>query len=134
MKITLFSARGYDRESFEPVSRDHGHEIAYREELLTAESTDLAKGSGGVCVSVNDQVDAAVIEALKSGGCGVLVTRSMGFNHIDLAAAERLLAGMVQTETLPTAVEWLVGPDWDDEAALVDVAPGDAGRPRAPVR
>jgi D-lactate dehydrogenase len=89
VKITVFSARAYDRDSFEPVNRDHGHEISYREALLTPESTDLATGSEGVCVSVNDQVDGAVIEALKSGGCGVLVTRSMGFNHIDLAAAER---------------------------------------------
>jgi D-lactate dehydrogenase len=70
------------------VNRDHGHEISYREALLTPASTALAAGSEGVCVSVNDQVDGAVIEALKSGGCGVLVTRSMGFNHIDLAAAE----------------------------------------------
>ena len=88
MKITLFSARPYERESFEPVNRDHGHEIAYCEELLTAASTQLAAGSEGVCVSVNDQVDGAVIDALRAVGCRVIVTRSMGFNHIDLAAAQ----------------------------------------------
>jgi D-lactate dehydrogenase len=88
MQITLYSARTYDRESFDPVNRDHGHEIAYCEALLTAASTALAAGSEGVCVSVNDQLDGAVIEALRVHGCRVIVTRSMGFNHIDLAAAE----------------------------------------------
>lgn len=87
MHITLFSARAYDRESFDLVNQGHGHEITYREELLTADCANLAKGSEGVCVSVNDQVDAAVVGTLKAGGCRVIVTRSMGYNQIDLAAA-----------------------------------------------
>ena len=35
MRISVFSARSYDRDSFEPANRQHGHEITYREELLT---------------------------------------------------------------------------------------------------
>jgi D-lactate dehydrogenase len=89
MRITLFSTRPYDRESFESVNQHHGHEIIYREELLTAESAPLAKGSEGVCVYVNDQVNAPAIQILKDSGCRIIVTRSMGFNQIDLATAER---------------------------------------------
>jgi D-lactate dehydrogenase len=89
MKITVFSARAYDRESFEPVNRGLGHEITYCDALLTPETAALAGGSEGVCIAVNDQADATVIEALKAGGCRMLVTRSMGFNHIDLGAADR---------------------------------------------
>ena len=72
MRITLFSARAYDRESFELVNQDHGHEITYCEELLTPDSAHLAEGSKGVCVYVNDKVDAAAIKALRAGGCSVL--------------------------------------------------------------
>lgn len=89
MQITLYSARSYDRESFDQVNRQHGHQIAYREELLSADSAGLAKGSEGICISVNDRADAAAIELLKANGCRVIVTRSMGFNQIDLTAAER---------------------------------------------
>ncbi|MCP5419930.1 MAG: 2-hydroxyacid dehydrogenase [Gammaproteobacteria bacterium] len=89
MRITLFSTRPYDRESFQAANQHHGHEIVYREELLTAESAHLAQGSEGVCVYVNDRVDAPTIEKLKEGGCQIVVTRSMGFNQIDLVAAER---------------------------------------------
>jgi D-lactate dehydrogenase len=89
MRITMFSARAYDRESFNLVNRDLGHEITYHEERLTAGSVDLAKGSEGVCISVNDQVDAPVVQALKEIGCRVIVTRSIGYNQIDLAAADR---------------------------------------------
>ena len=41
----------------------------------------------------------------------------------DFAAAERLLADLVRTKTLPSAVEFLAGPAWRDEPAL-GVAPG----------
>ncbi len=87
MRITLFSARPYDRESFDLVNQEHGHEIAYREELLTADSAARAEGSDGVCIYVNDQANSGAIEALKAGGCRIIVTRSMGTNQIDLAAA-----------------------------------------------
>lgn len=111
MRITLFSARAYDRESFELVNRDHGHDIAYREELLTADSAGLAEGSEGVCVYVNDKVDAAAIEALQSGGCRVIVTRSMGFNQIDVAAAERagILVARVPHYSPNSVSEFTVG-------------------------
>lgn len=87
--MTLYSARPYDRESFDEVNRQHGHQITYREELLSADSAGLAKGSEGVCIYVNDRADAAALEALRANGCRVIVTRSMGFNQIDLAAAGR---------------------------------------------
>jgi D-lactate dehydrogenase len=90
MRITLYSARPYDRESFDHVNRQHGHQIAYREELLSADSAGLAKGSDGICIYVNDRADAAAIESLKANGCRVIVTRSMGYNQIDLSAAARI--------------------------------------------
>ena len=90
MRITMFSARSYDRESFEECNRSYGFEITYCEDLLTADSAALAKGSDGVCLFVNDRADAAALEALKTGGCRLLATRSMGINHIDMGAAARL--------------------------------------------
>ena len=63
MRFTMFSARSYDRDSFEAANRKYGYEIIYREELLTADSANLAQGSDGICVFVNDCVDAAALDA-----------------------------------------------------------------------
>lgn len=89
MKITLFSTLGFERAAFEAVNRELGHEIHYCVERFGADTVALANGSDGVCVSVNDAVDAAAISALKKNGCGIIVTRSIGFNQIDLEAADK---------------------------------------------
>jgi D-lactate dehydrogenase len=89
MRFTIFSARRYDRDSFEAANREYRYELIYREELLTADNANLAQGSDGICVFVNDRVDSAALEALKTAGCRIVATRSMGFNHIDLEAARR---------------------------------------------
>lgn len=89
MRVTLFSSRAYDEESFNAANRDYGYDIAYRPELLDKDTAAFAKGSDGVAVFINDRADAAALEALKAGGCRLVVTRSMGYNHIDLQAAGR---------------------------------------------
>lgn len=52
--------------------------------------------------------------------------------------AERLLAGLIQTRTLPSAVELLAGPAWHDDPALAPASePNDVGRasnPSQPMR
>jgi glycolate oxidase FAD binding subunit len=46
----------------------------------------------------------------------------------DLEMAERLLAGMVRTQTLPSAIEWVSGPEWQDDPALGPLGSSAAGR------
>ena len=52
----------------------------------------------------------------------------MACDVADFDTAERLLAGLVQTETLPTAIELLVGPAWQDDSSLGPMAAGSVGR------
>ncbi|WGL15394.1 2-hydroxyacid dehydrogenase [Microbulbifer bruguierae] len=89
MKIALFSALKCERTAFDSINQELGHEILYFEELFGAATVELAEGCDGVCVSVNDGVDGAAIVALKEIGCRILVTRSIGFNQIDLDAADK---------------------------------------------
>ena len=46
----------------------------------------------------------------------------------DLEAAERLLAGLVATPTLPSAIEWVSGPAWKNDPALGPLSSSSAGR------
>jgi D-lactate dehydrogenase len=88
MRVAVFSSKPYDRLFLEAANEQYGHELVFLEPRLTAATTILAAGFTAVAVFVNDQVNAAVLQALHDGGTRLIATRSAGFNHIDLAAAQ----------------------------------------------
>ena len=89
MDVTVFSAKPYDR-TFLDVAAGTAHRVTYVEAHLTPATAVLAKGAGAVCAFVNDQMDAAVLEALHGLGVRLVALRSAGFNNVDLATAKRL--------------------------------------------
>ena len=54
---------------------------------LNEDTVDLASGFDGVCVFVNDTVNAAVIDRLCELGIQVVALRCAGFNNVDLQYA-----------------------------------------------
>ena len=90
MRMILFSSRQYDSDTFTEANAAHGYELHFQESHLDSETAVLAQGYEVVCPFVNDNVDAAVLERLHAGGTRMIALRSAGFNHVDLAAAERL--------------------------------------------
>nr|WP_326489708.1 hypothetical protein [Paraburkholderia sp. ZP32-5] len=90
MRMILFSSRQYDSETFTEANAAHGYELHFQESHLDSETAILAHGYDVVCPFVNDLVDAATLEQLHAGGTRMIALRSAGFNHVDLAAAERL--------------------------------------------
>jgi D-lactate dehydrogenase len=89
MKVVLFSTKPHDRASFLAANANHGHELVFLEPRLHAETSVLAAGFPAVCVFVNDVVSREVVEALGGQGAKLIALRSAGFNHVDLAAADR---------------------------------------------
>jgi D-lactate dehydrogenase len=89
MKIALFYAKPYERPCFDEVNKDHGHELVYFEAALNAQTAPLAKGFDAVCIFVNDSADAATVDILAEGGVKLILCRSAGYNHVDLAAVKR---------------------------------------------
>ncbi|HEY9278249.1 MAG TPA: 2-hydroxyacid dehydrogenase [Methylotenera sp.] len=90
MKIAFFSTKSYDEVFMSLANQDYGHELIYFESRLTADTAKLATGFPAVCVFVNDQLNATVLQILHENGTRLIALRSAGFNHVDLAAAERL--------------------------------------------
>ena len=89
--MVMFSARSYDRDSFERA-REAGASavvVRYVEARLTVDSAPLAAGAPAVCAFVNDDLSAPVLEVLAAGGTSIVALRSAGFNHVDLATATR---------------------------------------------
>lgn len=87
MKLAVFSAHGYDRTFFEAENAQFGHELVFFEAGLDARTAPLAVGFDGVCVFVNDRLDAPTLAALAAGGVRFIALRCAGFNNVDLKAA-----------------------------------------------
>ena len=90
MRIAMFSTKPYDRPSFEAAPGAAAHEILFLEPRLAPLTATLAAGAEAVCIFVNDDASAPVLEALVAGGTKLVLLRCAGFNNVDLHAAERL--------------------------------------------
>ncbi len=90
MRIAMFSTKPYDRRSFEAAPGAAAHEILFLEPRLAPLTAPLAMGAEAVCVFVNDDASAPVLETLAAGGTRLILLRCAGFNNVDLHAAERL--------------------------------------------
>lgn len=88
MKVAMFAAKKYEIAAFNKVNQSFGHDLTYFETRLTPKTAALAAGYKGVCIFVNDEAGRETIKILAGGGTQIIATRSAGYNHIDLAAAE----------------------------------------------
>lgn len=91
-KIAVFDVKEYDKEYFEKFKTDE-IEFEYFEVKLTKKTKNLVRGFDAVCVFVNDAVDSEVIKVLEENKIKLILTRSAGFNQIDLPTATE--AGIV---------------------------------------
>lgn len=87
MKIAFFDTKNYDRPAFDKYGAEHGVEFKYFETKLNKDTVELVKGFDGVCVFVNDTVDAEVIDRLRDNGVKVVALRCAGFNNVDMKHA-----------------------------------------------
>lgn len=90
MRTAVFSTKTYDRLFLEPLAKEAGQELIFLEPRLVPETAILAAECDAVCAFVNDQLSAPVLERLAAGGTRFIALRSAGYNHVDLAAAEKL--------------------------------------------
>ena len=92
MKIAFFDTKSYDRSTFEARGAQKSVTYKFFETKLSEDTVELARGYDGVCVFVNDTVNAAVIDRLSYLGVRLIALRCAGFNNVDLRrAAEKNL-------------------------------------------
>ncbi|WP_143872553.1 2-hydroxyacid dehydrogenase [Catenovulum sediminis] len=104
-KLCLFSTKPYDKTFFEQANNAYGFNISFFDCELNQKTVVLAKSFDVVCVFVNDNVDAPILEQLKAQGVKALALRCAGYNNVDLNAAKRLGIKVVRVpEYSPEAV------------------------------
>lgn len=105
MRIAVFDTHRHDRAALEEANGAHAHALTFFEPRLTRQTASLATGFDVACSFVNDRVDRATLETLRSGGVRLIALRSAGYNHVDLEAAAALGIPVVRVpEYSPYAV------------------------------
>ena len=92
MKIAAYNYREFDEgKYFEKFAKEYGVEIVKIPVPQTVENAHLAEGCEAVTI-ITQPTTAEIIEAWKKIGIKHISTRTIGYDHIDLAAAKA--AGM----------------------------------------
>ena len=87
LKYAFFDAKPYDRPSFEQYGRKAAIHFHFFETRLNPDTVELANGFDGVCVFVNDTVNAEVIDRLCGMGVKTIALRCAGYNNVDIRSA-----------------------------------------------
>lgn len=104
MKFFVYGLREFDElEYFEKYSRQYGMEYAYTTERPSEDNYDLAKGYDGVSI-LYTPTPASMIDALKAGGVRIISSRTIGYDHIDIAHGESVGMGIANVTYDPSAV------------------------------
>jgi D-lactate dehydrogenase len=90
MRVTVYSVKAFEEGPLAEANATRGHDLALLVPALTPESARLAERSEAACIFVNDNAGAEALEGLTAAGVRLLALRSAGFNHVDLAVADRL--------------------------------------------
>lgn len=85
--IAFFDARDYDKNSFMKANGDGRFDIRYYETKLSIDTCRLAEGCDVVCVFVNDDVGADVIDELVKMDVKLIALRCAGYNNVDIEHA-----------------------------------------------
>ena len=89
-KIICFGAREYEKPYFEKLGKQYDYDLILRPEYLNNSNYELALGYKIVMVRGNCVVDRDHLKLLHDAGLRYYLTRTAGYNHVDVAACKEL--------------------------------------------
>ncbi len=104
MNITVFEVSPDERQELELLSRTLPVTLRLVEGNLSMETLSLAEGAEGVSTLGRSRLDRPMLEALGKLGVRYLSTRTIGVDHIDVAAARELGIRVSHAAYPPAAV------------------------------
>jgi D-lactate dehydrogenase len=87
MRVVAYSIKNFEKESLAKANQ-RKHDITLISNALSLDTALYAEGKDAVIVFTNDDLSAPVIDRLAEMGIKYIITRSVGMDHIDLAAAK----------------------------------------------
>lgn len=90
MKLLCYGVRDVEKPFFLELNKKFNYELVLTEQYLNDESVHLAKGCEAVMLRGNCPAHRKNLEIYKEYGVKYVLTRTVGYNHIDLEAAKEL--------------------------------------------
>ena len=88
MKIFVYSYREFDEaEYFQKFSKEYGVELGITTDDPTMENAHLAEGYEYVSI-ITTKIDEELMERFHELGVKMISTRTIGYDHVDIAAAK----------------------------------------------
>jgi D-lactate dehydrogenase len=100
VKIAFFDTKSYDKDYFDPLLEHPAFPVKmkYLNARLGPDTAALASGHDGICIFVNDRIDAAVADILYREKIKIVALRSAGYNNVNLEA----LRGRISVVRVPS--------------------------------
>lgn len=90
MKLICFGARKNEQPFFTSLNANYGYDLTLIEDLLTEKNVDLIKGHEAVLLRGNCLAKGENLKKMKEYGVKYLLTRTVGYDHIDVEEAKKL--------------------------------------------
>ena len=90
MKIVAFETREDERSTFRKLEQKHQIEIVCLPEEISKQNIGLTKGATAISILGHSQMNSELLSLLKENGVDFVSTRTVGYNHIDVDAANKL--------------------------------------------
>ena len=90
IKLVCYGVRETEVKYFEEINKKFGYDIKLVTLGLNHENVKEAIGAEAVMVRGNCKADRQNLELLKANGLKYLLTRTVGFDHVDLEAVKDL--------------------------------------------
>ena len=104
MKIMVYEARQDEQAELDRQSRELGVELTVTPEVPTMDNAGLAEGCLGVSILGQGRIDAALLDTWRAMGVEYLSTRTVGYDHIDLAHAKAVGIRVCNASYAPNGV------------------------------
>lgn len=104
MVIAAYEVRGDEKDDFTYWEEKLGLTIRYYEESLSMENLSTAEGCDGVTILGHSYMTPEMLDALKEMGISSVATRTIGYNHIDVAYAKKIGIHVSNSHYAPNGV------------------------------
>jgi hypothetical protein len=88
--ITIYDCDEHEADLFRKWAAHYGVELTFVASPVSAENAASASGHRSISVNHKSKITFSTLRALKENGVAYISTRSVGCNHIDTEAAEKL--------------------------------------------
>ena len=104
MKIFMYEVREDEKKDIADIAGKLGVEVEISKETPCLENAGLAAGACGISFLGQGKIDAALLDKYKEMGVTCLSTRTIGYNHIDIAHAKEIGMKVCNARYAPNGV------------------------------